>query len=79
MMNEEMVEVSGEQIGQALVAVNEVLKSLVERVHKLEEYVNELPTPDKTYYKPRGYDDYLNLKQNFDELYRRIGELENGV
>ena len=78
-MNEEMVEVSGEQIGQALVAVNEVLKSLVERVHKLEEYVNELPTPDKTYYKPRGYDDYLNLKQNFDELYRRIGELENGV
>lgn len=78
-MNEEMVEVSGEQIGQALVAVNEVLKSLVERVHKLEEYVNELPTPDKTYYKPKGYDDYLNLKQNFDELYRRIGELENGV
>ena len=78
-MSEETVEINGEQIGQAFVAVNEVLKSLVERVHKLEEYVNELPTPDKTYYKPKGYDDYLNLKQNFDELYKRVRELEDNA
>lgn len=78
-MSEETVQINGEQIGQAFVAVNEVLKSLVERVHKLEEYVNELPTPDKIYYKPKGYDDYLNLKQNFDELYKRVRELEDNA
>jgi len=78
-MSEEIIEVSGNQIGEALIAVNEVLKSLAERVHKIEEYVNELPTPDKTYYKPKGYDEYLNLKQNFDELYRRVRELEDNA
>ena len=78
-MSEEIIEVSGNQIGEALIAVNEVLKSLAERVHKIEEYVNELPTPDKTYYKPKGYDEYLNLKQNFDELYKRVRELEDNA
>ena len=35
-----------------------------------------MPTVDKTYYKPKGYDDYLNVKQNYDIIYKRLTELE---
>ena len=76
MNNDEQVEVS---IGDSLVAVNECLIAIHKRLEALESYVNELPTPDKTYYKPEGYEDYLNLPGNLKEIYRRIGELENGM
>jgi|TARA_B100000073_G_scaffold56257_1_gene41604 hypothetical protein len=76
MNNEQEVEVS---IGDSLVAVNECLIAIHKRLEALESYVNELPTPDKTYYKPEGYEDYLNLPGNLKEIYRRIGELENGM
>jgi len=72
----DQVEVS---IGDSLVAVNECLIAIHKRLEALESYVNELPTPDKTYYKPEGYEDYLNLPGNLKEIYRRIGELENGM
>ena len=78
-MSEELIEISGQQIGQALVTINNCLISLGKRLEDVEKYVSELPTPDKTYYKPEGYDDYLNLKENFDELYRRVGELEKNA
>ena len=70
---------SPEQIGQILRNVNECLLALGKRLQEVEKYMTELPTPAKTYYKPEGYEDYLNLKENFDEIYRRIKELENGV
>ena len=76
MNNEQEVEVS---IGDSLVAVNECLIAIHKRLEALESYVNVLPTPDKTYYKPEGYEDYLNLPGNLKEIYRRIGELENGM
>ena len=76
MNNDEQVEVS---IGDSLVAVNECLIAIHKRLEALESYVNELPTPDKTYYKPEGDEDYLNLPGNLKEIYRRIGELENGM
>ena len=75
----ETEEASPEQIGQILTNVNECLLALGKRLQEVEKYVSELPTPAKTYYKPEGYEDYLNLKENFDEIYRRIRELENGV
>tara|TARA_Y100000004_G_scaffold155947_1_gene180772 strand:+ start:55 stop:303 length:249 start_codon:yes stop_codon:yes gene_type:complete len=75
----ETEEASAEQIGQILTNVNECLLALGKRLQEVEKYVSELPTPAKTYYKPEGYEDYLNLKENFDEIYRRIRELENGV
>ena len=79
-MSEELIEgASPEQIGQVLTNINECLLALGKRLQEVEKYVSELPTPAKTYYKPEGYEDYLNLKENFDELYRRIRELENGV
>jgi hypothetical protein len=78
-MSEELVEVSAEQIALSLKNINECLLVLGKRLQEVERYMSELPTPAKTYYKPEGYEDYLNLKENFDEIYRRIRELENGV
>ena len=80
-MNEsdEMVSVAPEQIAEALAAVNQVLITLEKRLRDVEKYVSELPTPAKTFYKPDGYDDYMNLKENFDELYRRVERIENGL
>lgn len=78
-MNEELVEVPINQIGESLTNINECLRRLGKRLQDVEKYVSELPTPDKTYYKPEGYEDYLNLKQNYDEIYRRLRELEDGV
>tara|TARA_R100000005_G_scaffold87334_1_gene56547 strand:- start:495 stop:731 length:237 start_codon:yes stop_codon:yes gene_type:complete len=78
-MSEELVEVSAEQIALSLKNINECLIALGKRLQEVEKYMTELPTPAKTYYKPEGYEDYLNLKENFDEIYRRIRELENGV
>tara|TARA_R100000030_G_scaffold6369_1_gene4291 strand:+ start:34 stop:273 length:240 start_codon:yes stop_codon:yes gene_type:complete len=79
-MSEELIEAaSAEQIGQVITNINECLLALGKRLQEVEKYVSELPTPAKTYYKPEGYEDYLNLKGNFDEIYRRIKELENGM
>ena len=77
--SEEMVAVTPEQIAEALGAVNQVLIALEKRIRDVEKYVSELPTPAKTFYKPDGYDDYMNLKENFDELYRRVERIENGM
>ncbi len=78
-MSEELVEVSWDQIGENLKNINECLLALGKRLQAVEKYASELPTPAKTYYRPEGYEDYLNLKENFDEIYRRIRELEDGV
>ena len=78
-MSEELTEVSWEQIGETIKTLNECILALGKRLQAVEKYVSELPTPAKTYYRPEGYEDYLNLKENFDEIYRRIRELEDGV
>jgi hypothetical protein len=75
-MNEEQTEVS---IAESLMAVNECLIAIHKRLEAVETYVNELPTPEKTYYKPEGYEDYLNIPENFKEIYKRLGNLEDGV
>ena len=79
---EETAEVSGvtgEQIGEAIKNINECLKLLGNRLKEVEAYVSELPTPAKTYYKPEGYDDYMNLAGNFTEIYKRLDKIENGM
>ena len=70
------VEVTGEQIGESLKSINECLKVLAERLIAVEKHMNELPTPDKTYYKPEGYEEYMNLAGNFTEIYRRLTLVE---
>ena len=78
-MNEEYVEISPQQIGEAIVAIQKCLSAVAKRLEDVEKYVSELPTPDKTYYKPEGINEYMNLKENFDELYKRVGELEKNA
>ena len=76
---EETVEVSGvtgEQLGESLKTINECLKLLGNRLKEVEAYVSELPTPAKTYYKPKGYEDYMNLADNFTEIYRRLDKID---
>ena len=68
--------VTGEQIGESLKTINECLKLLGNRLKEVEAYVSELPTPSKTYYKPKGYEDYMNLADNFTEIYRRLDKID---
>ena len=58
--------------------VNEMLVKIGKRLQSLEEAVQELPTPDKTYYKPKGTENYLTLCENLDAIYERLERLENG-
>lgn len=71
-----MNETEREEVSTALNAINDCLKALHERLEAVEKYVQELPTPDKTYYRPEGKEDYLNLKENFDYIYERLDNIE---
>ena len=74
-----MTEKDQEEVSVALNAINDCLKALHERLEAVEKYVQELPTPDKTYYKPEGQDTYLNIKANYDQIYKRLKKLEDGM
>ena len=74
-----MTEKDQAEVSVALNAINDCLKALHERLEAVEKYVQELPTPDKTYYKPEGQDEYLNIKGNYDQIYQRLKKLEDGM
>ena len=78
-MSEETEVQEEQQLGEALLAINECLVAVHKRLEALETYVQELPTPEKTYYKPEGYPEYLNLPSNFKEIYRKIRIIEDGM
>lgn len=59
--------------------INMCLSQIGERLAEVEKYLNELPTPDKIMYKPKGAEDYLNMKENYDEIYKRLEALESGL
>tara|TARA_Y100000004_G_scaffold171798_1_gene208112 strand:+ start:429 stop:668 length:240 start_codon:yes stop_codon:yes gene_type:complete len=59
--------------------INMCLGQIGERLAAIEKYLNELPTPDKIMYKPKGAEDYLNMKENYDEIYKRLEALESGL
>ena len=75
----ETVEISAQQIGETLTNINECLRLLGNRLKEVETYISEIPTPAKTYYKPKGYEDYMNLGENFTEIYKRLDKIENGM
>jgi hypothetical protein len=57
--------------------INEICKSLLERIEKLETYVTtEISHPGKIRYRPDGKEDYLSLKENLDLIYERLNNLE---
>ena len=59
--------------------LNTCVHELAERLGEVTKYVNDLTTPEKILYKPKGAEEYLNIKENYDEIYRRIAELEEKV
>ena len=68
-----------EDYSEAMDTINDCLIRLGKRLEDLEKYVQEIPTPDKTYYKPSGHEDYLNTKENYDNIYERLKVLEEKV
>tara|TARA_Y100001968_G_scaffold207736_1_gene190901 strand:- start:49648 stop:49962 length:315 start_codon:yes stop_codon:yes gene_type:complete len=56
--------------------LNQCVQGLAERLGEVTKYVNDLATPEKILYKPKGAEEYLNIKENYDEIYRRLEELE---
>ena len=64
------------QLAEALNTLNECLIVIGKRLDALETYVQEIPTPEKTLYKPEGEKDYMTLKQNLDFIYERLDNLE---
>ena len=75
-MSEQTVEITAQQIGESLTNINQCLRVLGERLKEVEKHMSELPTPDKTYYKPEGYEDYMNLAGNFTEIYKRLDKID---
>ena len=73
----EIDNLSGQEFGESLMNISKCLELLSERVQEIEKYVSELPTPAKTYYKPEGYEDYMNLAENFTEIYKKLNKIES--
>ena len=70
---------SESEVSEALDAINKCLIAVGKRLEAIEKCIQELPTPDKTYNKPRGAEEYITLKENFDLIYERLGKLEDGM
>ena len=64
---------------EAHVILNELVVKIGKRLQQLEEAMQEMPTPDKTYYKPPGAADYLTLAQNLNHIYERLEKIENAL
>ncbi|QIN97159.1 hypothetical protein [Synechococcus phage S-H25] len=60
-------------------AINRCLEVIAARLKEIETYVVELPTPNKILYKPKGAEDYLDMRGNYDEIYKRLEDLEGKV
>tara|TARA_B100000029_G_scaffold333550_1_gene325738 strand:+ start:641 stop:958 length:318 start_codon:yes stop_codon:yes gene_type:complete len=56
--------------------INYVLENFGKRIEAIEKALEGLPTPDKVFYKPKDHEKYLNIKENYDEIYRRLEVLE---
>tara|TARA_A100001201_G_C4079613_1_gene198482 strand:- start:511 stop:798 length:288 start_codon:yes stop_codon:yes gene_type:complete len=58
--------------------LNNTIVSIKGNIDDIVNHVSTLPTADKILYKPEGAD-YMNIKENFDHIYERLGRLENEV
>ncbi len=57
------------------------MENLSGRLSTVEKAIGRMPQPgaDMIKYKPEGYQDYLNIKQLFDDLYVRLNMLEERI
>ena len=65
------------QLNDALKQLDDAIMGLHWRLSAVEIRLSEIPTPDKILYKPKGADDYLDMKGNYDHIYERISKLED--
>lgn len=58
--------------------IAEALNNLSERLSAIEEFLKKFPEPgpDMIKYKPEGYEEHLNIKELFDDLYGRINKID---
>lgn len=60
-------------------AINMCLEAIAGRLVEIEKRLQELPTPDKTYYQPPDEDKDLDLFQNFTKIYEKLDKIEKKV
>jgi hypothetical protein len=58
-----------------VVTCEETTSKLLQRISKLEEVL----LAGGITYRPEGYDQHLNMKGNYDEIYKRLRNLESGT
>lgn len=61
--------------------ISKGLENLAGRIQNLEGAMARMPEPgaDMIKYKPEGYEDYLNIRELFDDLYVRLNMLEDRI
>lgn len=62
-------------------AISKAIENLSNRIGNIENAMSRMPQPgaDMMKYKPEGYQDYLNLRELFDDLYVRLNMLEERI
>ncbi len=55
------------------------MENLSARLTVVEKAIGRMPTPgaDMVKYKPDGYEDYLNMRELFDDMYMRLNMMED--
>jgi hypothetical protein len=61
--------------------ISKAIENLSKRQEVIETAIGGMPQPgaDMLKYKPEGYEDYLNLRELFDDLYVRLNMLEERI
>ena len=60
-------------------AINMCLVAIGERLNAIEEYLKTISPPQNIKYKPSGQDTYLDMRENYDQIYSRLEALESGL
>jgi hypothetical protein len=57
------------------------MENLSARLNNVEKALGRMPTPgaDMIKYKPDGYEDYLNMRELFDDMYMRLNMMEDRI
>lgn len=63
-----------EQISKNFEMIAKAIENLAGRISTLEEAMGQYPPPGASMiqYKPPGKDDYLDMKELFDDIYSRL-------
>jgi hypothetical protein len=70
-----------DQYQEHMEMVSQALTNLATRINNVEQALSRMPEPGANMikYKPEGYEDYLNIRELFDDLYVRLNMLEDRI